>query len=323
MLDLTAPRLPKQEGAASSSCSSDSCSLPPIFPPTPTSANSDTQDFVHYFENRIAPEYNDSLFLSSLQSPAYSSMTTMDNAYSSYFKHEAMYPLPSCMHPTSLPLDSISSPHFDATPPPLTPQSSFCSSNSPLSHISIHSPESAAMTPDLESARPVSQGSMYSLGSPHIGDMAHTPLLTYSSSDSNCSSPLQHSNLDIAASLDLVARGGPGGMVSSYGIQHEYNGMMTTPILYPGTGPKMAMEAPYRGMAAAYPPVTPPTLAEGVYSAHDMGSYSQYEFDLLMSDPSDLLTKCVGVEEKEATTSAGSQLSSLQAHTPPAAALIQ
>lgn len=323
MLDLSAPCLPKQENTSISSSSGGT--LPPIFPPTPTSANSDTQDFVHYFENRITPEYNDSLFLASsytsLQSPAYTAMT-MDSAYNSYFKHETMYPLPSCMHPTSLPLDGINSPHFDAMPPPLTPQSSFCSSNSPLSYISIHSPESAAMTPDLESARPISQGSMYSLGSPHIGDMAHTPLLTYSSSGSNCSSPLQHSSLDIAASLDLVARGG----VSSYAIQYN-RGLMTAPPLYPGPGSKIAMEMPYMGMATAYPPVvTPSMLAEGVYSAHDMNGYSQYDFDLLMSDPSELLTKCVSGEEEEVkpTTATGpQQLSSLQAQTPPALELIQ
>lgn len=339
MLEPSTPRLPKQEGGNGNGGCCNNSNLPPIFPPTPTSANSDTQDFVHYFENRIAPEYSDSLYhLSSLQSPAYASMT-MDSAYSSYFKHEAMYPLPSCMHPTSLPLDGLnnSPAHYDATPPPpLTPQSSFCSSsNSPLSHISIHSPESAAMTPDLESARPISQGSMYSLqgGSPHIvGDMAaaHTPLPAYSSSGSSCSSPLQHSSsLDIAASLDLVARGG----ASSYVMQHGYNGLhMTAPPLYPGnTTMALGMEAPYRGMTAAYPPVTPPTLAEGVYSAHDMMSgYSQYEeFDLLMSDPSELLTKCVGGagagggEEKDPAVTTGSQLSSFQAHTPPAVALIQ
>lgn len=297
MVGFPHPPTLKQEGSSgSNSCSS----LPPIFPPTPTSANSDAHDFMHYFENRITQEFHDStLFCPSLQSPNYAAMS--EGIYSNYFKQEGFYHQPSCLHPTSLPLDGINSPHFDATPPPLTPQSSFCSSNSPLSHISIRSPESAAMTPDMETTRPISQGS--SVSSPQVGDVAHTPILTYSTSSSNCTSPLQHAptsgSIDIAASLDLVAAGSEavcGGPPTDY---TQGYGVMTPPLY------------------AAYPPVTPPIDA---YPHQDMNTYpSSYEFELhhLMSDPSELLTECSINEEKDIKPSVA-RLSSTQAHTPPA-----
>lgn len=281
---LDYPHPPKMEDGSnmSGSCSGG---LPPIFPPTPTSANSEAHDFVHYFENRVTQEYQE--FCPSMESPNYTAMN--EGVYSSYFKQEGLYHQPSCMHPSSLPLDGINSPHFDATPPPLTPQSSFCSSNSPLSHISIRSPESAAMTPDMETARPVSQGSTCSIESPQVGDVAHTPLLAYSTSGSSCTSPLQHApvntgGLDMATSLQLLAASGEAMCGPTNFVQHGY-GMIPAPPIYPTS-------------ATTYPPVTPPMLAEDAYP-HGMSSYSSYDFELhqLMSDPSELLTGCINEKD--------------------------
>ena len=308
---------------------SNSCSLPPIFPPTPTSANSDNRDFVHYFENRNAPEYHDSLTLcSSLQSPAYPFMS--DSVYDSFFKQEAMFQQALGMGTMPSLMDGVMNPPppqgYEATPPPLTPQSSFCSSNSPLSHASICSPESAAMTPDQETARPLSQqGSLYNLDSPQRGDVAHTSMLTYSASSSACTSPLQHPSipvgLEIAASLDLAEACCSPNFVH----QHSgYNSMMASSPLYPPTAAsRPAMGGAYPPMAASpYPPMTPPLLPEGGFPPHhhDM-SYSQYDFELhqLISDPSELLTK--SITETKDTKPSISQLTSniQQAHTPSAA----
>lgn len=259
---------------------------------------------MHYFESRITQEYQDSLFCSALQSPNYAAMA--EGLYSGYFKQEGVYHQPSCLHPTTLPLNGIIPPHFDATPPPpLTPQSSFCSSNSPLSHISIRSPESAAMTPDMETARPISQGSMCSIDSPQVGDVAHTPMLTYSTNSSNCTSPLQHApvnNLGIATSLDLVASGEAVCSPADF-IQHGYS-MMTTPPLYSAA-------------ATSYPAVTPPMMVENAYP-HGVNGYSSYDFELhqLMSDPSELLTECI--REKQDIKPSAARLSAAQARTPPA-----
>lgn len=287
-----------ENGTSSGSCAGG---LPPIFPPTPTSADTESHDFMHYFENRITQEYQD--FCPSMESPNYAAMT--EGLYSGYFKQEGLYHQPPCMHPTSLPLDGINSPHFDATPPPLTPQSSFCSSNSPLSHISIRSPESAAITPDMETARPSSQGSTCSANSPQIGDMAHTPLLSYSTNGSSCTSPLQHPvdtgcGLAMAASLQLVAASGEAMCDPSNFGQHGY-GMMTSPPIYPTS-------------ANTYPPVTPPMLSEGAYP-HGINSYPSYDFELqLMSDPGELLNGCIN-EDKETKTSVPHL--SAQAHPSP------
>jgi len=196
------PYPPKfEDSTTTSSCGEI---LPPIFPPTPTSANSENQDTLHYFESRLFHDFNDSMVFpacSSLPSPSYNMVGSI---YDGYFKQEGTYQYSSCMTPC-LPLDGINPTNFDPTPSPLTPQSSFCSSNSPLSHVSIHSPDSAAQTPDLEVARPLSQGSMYNPDNVHVGDMVHAHLM----SGSTCTSPLQHvptsNSLDITASLDVAA----------------------------------------------------------------------------------------------------------------------
>lgn len=303
-----------EEISSSSSCCGGN--LPPIFPPTPTSASSENHDFPYYFENRITQEFHDaSMYLptcSGLQSPSYTAALT-DSVYESYFKHEGMYQHSSCMAHT-MPLDIHSVGQFDGTPPPLTPQSSIYSSNSPLSHASIHSPESAAMTPDLEMARPISQGSMYNIESPQVGDVAHTPLLAYSSTNSStCTSPLQHTpaptSLDIAASLDLVDGANAG--VSF--MHQDYN--MISPSLYPD--PKSISS----GMGVAYPmnhaylPVGNSIMPDGASFSPNSSDYSQYDFELhqLMSDPSELLTKTVAKDED-----AKSIAQQLQAQTPPA-----
>lgn len=301
-----------------------SCSLPPIFPPTPTSANSDNQDFLHYFESRITQDYQDSQFLPPLHSPGFTVAAMAESSiYDNFFKHEAMYQHSSCncMAPNtlSLALDGIhTQPHFEATPPPmvtpppLTPQSSFCSSNSPFSHASIRSPESSAMTPDQDMARPLSQGSMYNIDSPQIGDVAHTPMLAYSTNSSTCTSPLCHtpvtSDLAIAASLDLVAGAETECAVDF--MQHSSYMMQTSPpmpSLYPMNS-NSAVSSPYP--STAYTPVTTPMLAD-TYSH----TYPQYDFELhhLMSDPNELLTKTLNDVDTKPNIS---QLS-VQAHTPP------
>lgn len=285
--------------------------MPPIFPPTPTSASSDNQDIMHYFENRMVHDYHDSMAFPScpivMQSPTYTTTNTVsDSIYDNYFKQEGLYQYSSCMAPC-LPLEGINPPQFEGTPPPLTPQSSFCSSDSPLSHASIHSPESAAMTPDLETARPLSQGSMYS---PQVGDVAHTPMLTYSTSSSACTSPLQHtpapSSLDMTSPLDLVASTEP---VCS--ADFSYN--MISPLpLYPHS--KMGVDSAYPMSAPPYHAVTLPMLGGGAGYPHDISSYSHYDFELhpLMADPSELLTKSLSDNIKPA-------LSKLQTQSPPAA----
>ena len=301
-----------------------SCSLPPIFPPTPTSANSDNRDFVHYFENRIAPEYHDSLGLcASLQSPGYPLMS--DSVYDSFFKQDSMFHQ-ACMG-SSMPLvDGIMntpSLQYETSPPPLTPQSSFCSSNSPLSHASICSPDSA-MTPDQETARPLSeQGSLYNLDSPQRGDVAHTPILNYSTSSSTCTSPLQHpavpGGLNIAASLNLAEACCSPNFLPQTG---SYGSVMTPSPLYPADSASTGMgSGAYPTMAASpYPPMTPPILSDGVFPPHHDMSYSQYDFELhqLMNDPSELLTKTAPEAAKDIKPSI-SQLGLQQAHTPPAA----
>ena len=147
--------------------------------------------------------------------------------------------------------------------------------------------------------------------SPAVADIAHTPMLAYSSGGSCCDSPLQHtptsaSGLDIVASLDLVN-------VAETGADFDYS--MISPSLYPEipkSEPSHAMmgyPASMGGASHAYLPVTSPMMPDGSGYSQD---YSQYDFELhqLMSDPSELLTKCV-CKDKETKPS----LSQLQAHT--------
>ena len=299
----------------------DCISLPPIFPPTPTSASSD-KDFINYFENRISHEYQDtSLFPAgnTLQSPTY--MNMHEGVYDGFFKQESLYHQPSCLNmpPSSLSLEDITPQHaYNHTPPPLTPQSSYCSSSSPISHISVHSPESLSMTPELETARPVSQGSMYNLESPHVGDVSLIPYSNaQSESGSACTSPLQHtpvtSNLDIAASLDLVAGHNP--VEGQNGFIHHNGYTSIPPTLYSVPAPKSTM-APQYQLPSIYSPATPPIQPCGGYM-HGMNGYPQYDFELhhLMSDPSELLTEAItDIEDtKPSITSL-----SLQACTPSA-----
>lgn len=318
------PCIPKVEDARGTA--NNSCGLPPIFPPTPTSANSDNREFLHYFENRVTPEYHDPLAMcSTLPSPGYPLMS--DSAYESFFKQEMLFHQ-ACMGSSMPTVDGVMNPHhFETTPPPLTPQSSFCSSNSPLSHTSVCSPGSAAMTPDQEIARPLSQqGSLYNLDSPQQGDVAHTPMLTYPENSSACTSPMQHPSvpggLDIAASLDLAEA------CCSPNFMHHgsFGNMMATSPLYPtgsATSASMGGRAYPPPMAAAspYQPMTPPPLLpDGFFPSHphDM-NYSQYDFELhqLMSDPSELLTK--SISDPKDTKPSIPHLAMQQAHTPPTA----
>ena len=315
-LQLSHPMKLEDMSNTTTSCCGGSNNLPPIFPPTPTSASSDHHDFPYYFERQITQEFQDpGMFLptcSGLHSPGYA-VAMVDSVYESFFKQENMYQQSSCVA-QSMHLDGLHSVgQFEGTPPPLTPQSSIYSSNSPLSHASIHSPESAAVTPDLDMARPLSQGSMHNVSSPQIGDVAHTPMLAYSStSSSNCTSPLQHNSaptsLDIAASLDLVdgANSNP-----ATGFMHDYN--MISPI-YPGTNTgNMDVAFP---MNHAYLPVANPIGAS--YSPATNSDYSQYDFELhqLMSDPSELLNESLSKEMQEDVKPTITQ--PLQAQTPPA-----
>ncbi len=259
---------------------------------------------------------------SSIHSPGYPLMP--DSIYDSFFKQESMFQHAACMGSAMPLVDGVMNPqHYETTPSPLTPQSSFCSSNSPFSHASICSPESAAMTPDQETVRPLSQqGSLYNLDSPQRGDMAQPPMLNYSTNSSACTSPLQHPSipggLDIAASLDLVEA-----CCSPHFIhQHSsYNNMMASSPLYPTGSARSGMGGgAYSPMATSpYQPMTPPLLSEGGFPPHHDMSYSQYDFELhqLMSDPSELLTKSIA-DTKDIKPSI-SQLTIQQAQTPPAA----
>ena len=319
---LELPHPPKLEG-------SEALSLPPIYPPTPTSAND--RDFIHYFENKITQEFQDNSFLSnctSLHSPNYTNIMTESGLYDSFFKseHERMFQQASCaMHPTNLPLDGINQSSFKGTPPPLTPISSYCSSSSPLSHASIHSPESCAMTPDLENTRPISQGSMYNLESPHVGDIAHTPLPMYNTShsttSSTCTSPLQHTtpemanSLDIAASLDLVA-GPEAGCVGEENFIHPGYGTMSHFPQYPQQPKSSDVMSPYLMAPPLYPGMaTGVSLAGsgGNYTPHEENGYPSPHYNFELHHFSELLTGSA-IEEKDTKPS----LSAHTSTTPPA-----
>ena len=198
---------------------SDAPTLAP-FPPTPnlTPNERGEHEFFYSTDHAITAEFQDmtSLFPTGvMQSPDFSSVS--DNFYDTFFKHELANPRPSCLIPNSLPLEhheSIST-FFDGSP--LTPQSSYYSSNSPLSHASLQSPEpscydssdqylTGGSSPvNLYNASPIAK-----VSSPTSPD--HLPACDTSAED-KCA-------LDIAASLELIAEN----TASSVPISGHYNG---------------------------------------------------------------------------------------------------
>lgn len=201
--------------------------------------------------------------------------------YESFFSCELGDPLygqqQACAPPTTLNMGRGTPHSFEGTPTPLTPQSSLCSSGSPLSHASIHSPrESISTTPDIADGNPpgcpISQIGMYNIESPlsHVPPSAATagPAITppmsggfvgncpsiCSPASSACTSPLQHvpatisgsgPELSIAASLDLVAGHEPNavchgsGSGSPYSMEGQYM-PPSMPVLLPLSSPPMS-----------------------------------------------------------------------------------
>lgn len=161
-----------------------------VFPPTPDhTPNSSDREFFSTFESTITAEIQDanSLFTTSLHSPSLTPLT--DSFCDGFFKQELSAFRPPCGV-------THSDMQFDHAP--LTPQSSQYSSNSPLSHCSLQSPEPSSDTEfgSLGSTSPCSSIDMtqsFSTGIPATSTMDRCPTEV-------CA-------LDIAASLELVAEG--------------------------------------------------------------------------------------------------------------------
>jgi len=282
--------------AAASNVNTGATTLPPIFPPTPSSACSE-KDFLHYFETKMAHEFSSESALypscySSLQSPTFGATGIGESpaVYDSYFTPEVVGDPLFLQRQISLPPASLNAPSggtprtFENVTTPLTPQSSLCSSSSPLSHSSIQSPrESLCMTPDhteggnsMPPGRPMSQVSMYNVKSPlsHCpptstvappqpipsggyagGGNCPTAATICSSPGSACTSPLQH--LPATGGIAMPVENGGAGLsiaasldlVASNENEAICAGVSCNPNMY-------LMETPYQvhGMTMTPPP---------------------------------------------------------------------
>ena len=310
-------------------CDPYSCSFPPTVTLNPMSSNSE-EDFIHHFENKMAQEFPDShLFssYSSFQSAGFASGMS-DPLYNGFFDGEqgdTLYKQQQCsLHPTSLPIDGVSPHAFESTPTPLTPQSSLCSSGSPLSHVSIQSPqEMVSITPDMtdSSNNPISQVNMYNLDS-SLSHLPPPPALMHifpnngpnicSTDSSACTSPLQHVPLDLVAGPNQTAACGSTGNANPYTPASTYS----TPV-----GPMPPLLSPqelgdhYSHHHNLLPPygqtLSPGIMVEPGYpTPHNMIGNPHYDFELhhYMSDPNVFLTKCIcKVEDSKPSVSAMAQ----------------
>ena len=256
---------------------------PPFLPPTPdhTPKIDSDREFFRSFESTITAElqqHNSSpIFTSGLTSPSFT--TFSDGFCDGFFKQELGTYRPSCSHaPTTLPLDHRETITSFLENTPLTPQSSYHSTSSPLSHCSLHSPEPSS---DLEF------GSLRSC-SPHGSPV--NPLSSVSSgiftssaaSTHSCPTPNnEHATAleDIAASLDLVTEVcGPNIPISGASPSaYDFMSDVGSPYHH-ACGPQ------------ALPPSTPGS--HHLYGQQHASSYPHYDFELLhlMSNPDDLLT---------------------------------
>ena len=193
--------------------------------------------------------------VNTMHSPGFS-----DTFYDTFFKQELSgYHHPSCSVPNSLNLD-----HQEALPPfpetsPLTPQSSYYSSSSPLSHTSLHSPESTCYDIDQCSTdSPINQCGTPSVGVPN--SPAHIEACT--------SAIVDECTLDIAASLELIAEASSTATtpLGHYHSAYSYSPLHSSPF------PRCATHSGYNG-----------------YTPHE-----DYELPQIMPNPDDLLVDPFG-----------------------------
>lgn len=182
--------------------------------------------------------------------------TVSDFFYDTYFKQElSHYQRHSCLVPNTLPLD-----HHETLPSflessPLTPQSSYYSSNSPQSHSSLQSPEPGCEAEQCSSNH--FDGSSSAMASSPISP---NNLPGYeASSDDPCA-------LDIAASLELITDS----RASVIPSNSHYSGAYSYAPLPNSSFPLCTPEFTHQGFSAYSP---------------------QAEFELLqmMPNPDDLL----------------------------------
>lgn len=254
---------------------------PPFLPPTPDHTPKINSDrFFTSFESPITAEIQNSspIFTSGLTSPSFS--TFNDSFCDGFFKQELPAYRPSCSHaPTTLPLDHRETISSFLENTPLTPQSSYHSTSSPLSHSSIHSPEPSS---DLEFG---SLNSCSPHGSPAIPiSSVNSGIFTSSATPihSSCPTPDEHATAldDITASLGLVTEVYVPNIPISGASPSAYDLIMpdvSSP--YHACGPQ--------GMTLSTPG------SHHLYGQPQHGSsYPHYDFELhhLMSNPDDLLT---------------------------------
>ncbi len=292
------------KSCATSTGDSQAVLLPPIFPPTPTSASSE-QDFLYYFESKMAHEFSSEIGVyssqySSLQSPTFAATGMGDSSvYDSFFGCDIGDPVYAAQRQPGVPPASLNISGRRGSSQgggegsqagPLTPLSSHSSSGSPLSHTSAQSPrESVSMTPDIAEGgllggRPISQVSMYNESPLSLGPAQQPPTVNTPSTvpplfsgsysvcsptDSSCTSPLQH-----MPTLIPINSGSGGGAELGIATSLDLVASHESNIICPAVGHNShsnpyPMETQYRMPSVSMVPQSSPPLNHPHHYTHE------------------------------------------------------